>query len=64
DVELSIRVKHPVENAVLIAGNHRKKYKILVPSEIVKIPLKSSDLGGYFEGGELEISCQERSAGK
>ncbi len=59
DVELSLRVKDPVENAVLKAGEYRKKFRVLTPTEIIKLKLKPSDFGSCHGTGKLEVSCVE-----
>ena len=61
EVELTLRVRQPMENAELVVGNHyKKKYRVITPSEVIKVPLKPSDLNQYFDSGELEVSCNIR----
>jgi NADPH-dependent 2,4-dienoyl-CoA reductase/sulfur reductase-like enzyme len=58
-VELAVRVTKPLENAELIIGEYRKKYKVLTPTEVVKVRLKPSELGGARETGNLTVACRE-----
>jgi NADPH-dependent 2,4-dienoyl-CoA reductase/sulfur reductase-like enzyme len=59
--ELTLRVSQPMENAELVVGNHyKKKYRVVTPSEVIKIALNPSDLSQYFATGELEVSCNVR----
>jgi NADPH-dependent 2,4-dienoyl-CoA reductase/sulfur reductase-like enzyme len=58
--EIALRVQRPIENAELMVGEYRKKYRVLSPTEVVKITLKPSDLETCWECGELTVSCSER----
>jgi NADPH-dependent 2,4-dienoyl-CoA reductase/sulfur reductase-like enzyme len=58
--EIALRVQRPIEKAELILGEYRKKYRVLSPTEVVKLTLKPSDLESYWECGELTVTCSER----
>jgi len=57
-VELLLRVREPLENAVVAIGRHlRKKYRVLVPNEIVKVMLQPEDISNGAQNGEIIVSC-------
>ena len=58
--EIAVRVERPIENAELMVGKYRKKYRVLSPTEVIKVTLKPSDLETCWECGELTVSCSER----
>lgn len=58
-VEIALRVQRPIEKAELMIGEYRKKYRVISPTEVVKVTLKPSDLEAYWECGELTVSCSE-----
>ena len=61
EVELSLRVKQPVEGAEILVGERfRKKYRVLTPTEIVKVVLKPSDLTECVESGKVTVSCLKK----
>jgi NADPH-dependent 2,4-dienoyl-CoA reductase/sulfur reductase-like enzyme len=60
DVEFSIRAQSQVENAYLEIGNFGKKYKVLSPTEVVKVTLEQSDLAEFWDKGEISVSCAEK----
>lgn len=59
-VELTVRVRQPLENAEITIGKYRKKYKVVSPTEMLKIRLKPSDVGASRETGSLSIACCPR----
>ena len=60
DVEFALRVQSPIKNAVLQIGESTKDYRVLSPTEVVKVTLASSDLEPFMENGSIEVSCIER----
>ncbi len=64
DVELALRVQQPVEDAELIVGNYSKKYRVISPTELIKVVAKSSDLETFWESGEITVSCHKRRKDK
>jgi len=58
--EIALRVQRPIEKAELLVGEYRKKYRVISPTEVVKITLKPSDLEACWDCGELTVSCSER----
>lgn len=59
-VELAIRVQRPIEKAELTVGGFKKKYRVISPTEVVKVTLQQSDLEAFWERGEMTVSCSER----
>jgi NADPH-dependent 2,4-dienoyl-CoA reductase/sulfur reductase-like enzyme len=59
-VEFAVRVQRPIENADLLVGDYRKKYRVMSPTEVVKVTLKPSDLDTCWESGKITVSCSER----
>jgi len=59
DVEFSLRVQNPMEKAYLKVGNFEKKYKVLSPTEVVKVTLRQSELARFWDKGEILASCSE-----
>jgi hypothetical protein len=64
DVEVALRVKKPLENAELTVGHASKKYRVISPTEVIKVTLKSSDLKNYLKDEKIEVSCRERRRGE
>lgn len=60
EAELALRVREPVENAELIVGNYRKRYRVIGPTEVIKVTLKPADLEECWESGQVTVSCRER----
>jgi NADPH-dependent 2,4-dienoyl-CoA reductase/sulfur reductase-like enzyme len=60
EVEFAVRVQKPIQNAELIIGNFKKKYRILSPTQVVKVILKPSEVESFRETGLIEVSCFER----
>jgi NADPH-dependent 2,4-dienoyl-CoA reductase/sulfur reductase-like enzyme len=60
EAELALRVREPVENAELIVGNYHKRYRVISPTEVIKVTLKPSDLEICWESGQVTVSCRER----
>ena len=59
-VEFALRVYEPVEKAEVRVGNYRKKFKVVSPTEVVKISLEQKDLDLFRERGEITVSCSRR----
>jgi len=60
NVELALRVQQPIEKAELKVGDYRKKYRVVSPTEVLKVTLEQSDLEAFWESGEITVSCSER----
>jgi len=58
--EIALRVQRPIEKAELLIGEYRKKYRVISPTEVVKVTLKPSDLEACRESGQITVSCSER----
>jgi len=58
--EIALRVQEPMYKAEVRVGDYRKKYRVVSPTEVVKISLESSDLEAFREAGELTVSCYQR----
>ena len=58
--EIALRVQRPIEKAELLIGEYRKKYRVISPTEVVKVTLKPSDLEAWWESGQITVSCSER----
>jgi NADPH-dependent 2,4-dienoyl-CoA reductase/sulfur reductase-like enzyme len=56
-IELALRVKKPLENAELTIGHCHKKYRVLSPTEVIKVTLSPSDLKTGWERGDIEVVC-------
>ncbi len=59
-VEFAVRVQRPIEKAELLVGGYRKKYRVISPTEVIKVTLKPSDLESCWESGQITVSCSER----
>ncbi len=59
EVEFAIRVRAPIQNAELKIGEKRKKYRILSPTQVVKITLTPAAIEAYRASGQIEVSCSE-----
>ena len=64
EVEFAIRIQEPIQNAVLKVGEVRKKYRVLSPTQVVKITLKPSEVESCRESGQIEVSCFEKKKGE
>ena len=62
-VELALRVREPIERAEVRAGDYRKKFRVVSPTEVVKIMLEPKDLSAFREKGEMTVSCYQRGKG-
>jgi pyruvate/2-oxoglutarate dehydrogenase complex dihydrolipoamide dehydrogenase (E3) component len=60
EVEFAMRVRQPVQKAELRIGEFTKKYRVLSPTEVVKITLGRSDFEPFIKKGEIEVSCIQR----
>ena len=60
-VEFALRVREPVEKAEVRVGDYRKKFKVVSPTEVVKISIKQKDLDMFWESGEITVSCYKRN---
>jgi NADPH-dependent 2,4-dienoyl-CoA reductase/sulfur reductase-like enzyme len=58
--ELALRVKQLVENAEIVVGNKRRRYRAISPTEVMKINLSPSDLSQFWECGKISVSCLRR----
>ena len=59
-VEITLRVVRPIEKAELKVGNFRKNYRVVSPTEVVKVTLEPSDLEAFSQCGEITVSCCDR----
>jgi NADPH-dependent 2,4-dienoyl-CoA reductase/sulfur reductase-like enzyme len=59
-VEFALRVQEPIQKPELRIGEVRKKFRILSPTEVVKVTLEPSETQPYREKGRIEVSCCER----
>ncbi len=59
-VEIALRVREPMYKAEVRVGDYRKKYRVVSPTEVVKISLEQSDLEAFREAGEITVSCHQR----
>lgn len=59
-VEITLRVDETIEKAELMVGNFRKNYKVVSPTEVVKVTLEPSDLEEFVQCGEITVSCKKR----
>jgi NADPH-dependent 2,4-dienoyl-CoA reductase/sulfur reductase-like enzyme len=59
-VEFALRVQEPVQKLELRIGEVKKKFRILSPTEVVKVTLEPSEIQPYREKGWIEVSCCER----
>ncbi|MGD9046293.1 MAG: FAD-dependent oxidoreductase [Desulfobacterales bacterium] len=59
-VEISLRVDKTIEKAELKVGNFSENYKVVSPTEVVKITLQQSDLEDFIQCGEITVSCSKR----
>lgn len=63
-VEFALRVREPIQNAELKIGKKRKKFRVLSPTEVVKLTLKPEDLEPNWKSGKVEVRCRERKKEK
>ncbi len=63
-VEITLRVDEIIEKAQLKVGNFRKNYKVVSPTEVVKVILQRSDFEEFSQCGEITVSCSKRRKGK
>ena len=63
-VEFALRVQEPIQNAELKIGKKRKKFRVLSPTEVIKITLQQEDLEPYWQDGQVEVSCIQRKKEK
>jgi len=61
-VEFALRVRDPIQKAELRIGEKKKKYRVLSPTEVVKVTLDPSEIAAYRKKGRIEISCHERKS--
>ena len=60
EVEFAIRVQRPIQKAELRIGEFTKKYRVLSPTEVVKVTLERPELEPFLQKGQIEVSCVER----
>jgi mRNA-degrading endonuclease RelE of RelBE toxin-antitoxin system len=58
--EIALRVREPIYKAEVRVGEYRKRYRVVSPTEVVKIILEQSDLEAFREAGEMTVSCHQR----
>ena len=63
-VEFALRVHEPIQNAELVIGKKRKKFRVLSPTEVVKLTLQQDDLEPHWKSGQVEVTCIERKKEK
>ena len=59
-VEFAVRVRHPIQKAELRVGGFQKKFRVLSPTQVVKVVLAPSDIEPFRETGKIEVTCNER----
>jgi NADPH-dependent 2,4-dienoyl-CoA reductase/sulfur reductase-like enzyme len=59
-VEFALRVQEPIQNGELVIGKKRKKFRVLSPTEVVKLTLQQDDLEPHWKSGQVEVTCIER----
>ena len=59
-VEFAVRVQRPLQRAELRIGEFAKRYRVLTPTEVVKVNLDPSELESCRKEGTLTVSCVER----
>jgi NADPH-dependent 2,4-dienoyl-CoA reductase/sulfur reductase-like enzyme len=62
--EIALRVQEPIYKAEIRVGDYRKKYRVVSPTEVVKIILEQSDLEAFRKSGEMTVSCHQRGKGE
>ncbi len=60
EVEFALRVQRPIQKAELRIGEFTKKYRVLSPTEVVKVTLEPPELEPFLQKGQIEVSCVER----
>jgi NADPH-dependent 2,4-dienoyl-CoA reductase/sulfur reductase-like enzyme len=60
DVEFALRVQNPIQNAELRIGEKTKTFRVLSPTEVVKVTLEPPELEPFLQKGQIEVSCVER----
>jgi len=60
DVDFALRVQRPLQDAEVRIGDKTKKFRVLSPTEVVKVTLKPSEMEPFRESGKIEVSCYER----
>jgi NADPH-dependent 2,4-dienoyl-CoA reductase/sulfur reductase-like enzyme len=63
-VEFAVRVREPIQNAELKIGKKRKKFRVLSPTEVIKVTLQQDDLEPHRKNGLVEVACAERKKEK
>ena len=63
-VEFALRVQEPMQNVDLKIGKKRKKFRVLSPTEVVKMELQPDDLKSHWKSGRIDVSCVEREKGE
>jgi len=59
DVELAIRAKKPIQDAILSIGNYTKKIRVVSPTEVIKVVVQSIELEKNREEGSVMVSFRE-----
>ncbi len=60
-VEFAFRVQQASENAEIQIGEVRKKFRVVSPTEVIKVTLQPTDIVKFRKTGQIEISCHQRS---
>lgn len=60
EVEFALRVQNPIQKAELRIGEVSKKFRVLSPTEVVKMTLPPSAIAEAGKTGSIEVSCYER----
>ena len=60
DVEFALRVKEPLRGAEVKIGDVRRKFRVLSPTEVIRLTLRPSDLAEARKAGTVEVSCSAR----
>ena len=61
NVEFALRVREPIEKAEIRLGDYRKKFRVVSPTEVIKISMERKDLEAFQERGEITVTCCRRS---
>jgi hypothetical protein len=64
DVEFCVRVQRQVEKACLKIGNFEKKFKVVSPTEVIKVTLEQPELAEFWDKGKIAVSCVEKKKEK
>ncbi|MBW1999599.1 MAG: FAD-dependent oxidoreductase [Deltaproteobacteria bacterium] len=58
--EVALRVRETIERAEVRVGDFRKKFRVVSPTEVIKVILEPKYLNSFREKGEIKVSCHQR----